>query len=68
MKKGVMTIGITTYPSWISSIKEYIENINLPQDPSKVTLVKKRENKYTIAGGTQYKRGLSTPLLRCLGK
>lgn len=68
MKKSLMTIGITTSPSWITPIKEYIEHSNLPSDPSEATLAKKRANKYTIVRGTLYKICISTHLIRCLRK
>ena len=63
-----MTIGVTTSPSWITTIKEYIEHGSIPMDPSEATLMKKRVSGYTIIGGTLFKRGLSTPLLICLEK
>lgn len=44
-----MIIGGTTYPSWITLIKEYIKHENLP---SEATLVKKMAIRYTIVGET----------------
>lgn len=66
--KAIMNIYEPTSLSWITLIKKYIEHENLPPDPSKATLVKKGASEYTIVQGTMYKRGLFTPLLRCLNK
>lgn len=51
---------------FVSDIKFYF--LNETVDLSKVTMVKRKSSEYTIVGGYLYKRGISSPLLKCLRK
>jgi hypothetical protein len=47
-------------------IKEYIEEGKLSDDPTEAKTIKRRACKHTIIEGRLFKRGFSTPLLKCL--
>lgn len=60
-KEIMMNVGVPTFTSWITPIKNYIEQGNLPLDHADALLVKKRASGYIVVRGILYKRGLSTP-------
>lgn len=53
---------------WMSLILMYIEQRVIPSDPTESTMVERRYNSHTMIKRTWYKRGISTPLLRFMGK
>lgn len=60
-KEITMNVGVPTFTSWITPIKNYIEQGNLPLDHADALLVKKMANGYIVVRGVLYKGGLSTP-------
>ena len=40
----------------------------LPSDPKEVSKLRVRSARFTVHRGTLYKRGFSTPILKCVGK
>ena len=55
-------------PSWMDPIWDYLVEGTLPSDPKEASKLKARSARFTIHGGTLYKRGFSTPILKCVGK
>lgn len=55
IKKGILQ------SFWISRIMAYIELGALPTNPIYASIVKRRDNSYSILRGTVYIKGLSTP-------
>ena len=49
-------------------IWDYLVEGTLPSDPKEVFKLKARSDRFTIHRGTLYKRGFSTPILKCVGK
>lgn len=54
--------------SWTTLIARYIEQGNLPSDPTETSLVNRRSSLYSLIEGMLYKRGIPTSLLKCLEK
>ncbi|MCH98638.1 hypothetical protein A2U01_0019643, partial [Trifolium medium] len=52
--------------TWMDLVVDFITKGELPEDPSKATLVKRRASNHTVIEGLLYKRGISIPLLKCL--
>ncbi|XP_020202767.1 uncharacterized protein LOC109788450 [Cajanus cajan] len=52
--------------NWMTCIIEYILNGTLPTDPLEAKKMRTRAARYTMIAGELYKRGVSTPLLKCL--
>ena len=46
----------------------YLVDGILPSDPKKASKLRTRSARFTIHRGTLYKRGFSTPILKCVGK
>ena len=40
----------------------------LPSDPKEASKLRARSTRFTVHRGTIYKRGFSTPILKCVGK
>ena len=55
-------------PSWRSPILKYLQSEQLPDDSKEAAKIKKSAIFYTIIDGQLYKRGYSTPLLKCIDK
>ncbi|KAL2319478.1 hypothetical protein Fmac_028447 [Flemingia macrophylla] len=51
---------------WIAPIITYIESGTLPSEPEEAKRLRMRAASFTIVAGTLYKRGFSSPLLKCL--
>ena len=54
--------------SWMDPIWDYFVDGILPSDPKEASKVRTRSARFTIHRGTLYKRGFSTPILKCVGK
>ena len=55
-------------PSWMDPIWEYLLNETLPSDPNEASKLRTRSSRFALLQGTLYKRGFSTPLLKCIRK
>ena len=49
-------------------IWDYLVDGTLPSDPKEASKLKSRSARFTVHRGTLYKRGFSTPILKCVGK
>ena len=49
-------------------IWDYLVDGTLPSDPKEASKLKTTLASFTIHRGTLYKRGFSTPILKCVGK
>ena len=59
---------VTSMPSWMDSIWDYLVDGTLPDDPKEASKLRTRSARFTIHRGTLYKRGFSTPILKCVGE
>ena len=59
---------IMSEPSWMDPIWDYLVDGTLPSDPKKASKHRTRSARFTIYWGPLYKRGFSTPILKCVGK
>ena len=57
-----------TAPSWMDPIWDYLLNGILPSDPKEASKRRARSARFALLRGTLYKRGFSTPLLKCIGE
>ena len=55
-------------PSWIDPIRDYLVDGTLPRDLKEAAKLRARSARFTVHRGTLYKRGFSTPMLKCVGK
>ena len=55
-------------PSWINPILDYLVDEILLSDPKEASKLGTRSARFTIHRGTLYKRGFSTPILKCIGR
>ena len=55
-------------PSWMNPIWDYFVDGTLPSDPKEGSKVRARLARFTVHLGILYKRGFSTPILKCVGK
>ena len=53
--------------SWMDPIWDYLVEGTLPSDLNEASKLRARSARFTIPQGTLYKRGISTPILKCLG-
>ncbi|XP_020240077.1 uncharacterized protein LOC109818937 [Cajanus cajan] len=53
-------------PDWMTGIKGYLTAGILPDDPLEAKKMRITAARYTLIAGDLYKRGFSTPLLKCL--
>ena len=58
---------VMTAPSWMDPIWDYLLNGILPSDPKEASKLRARSARFALLQGTLYKRGFSTPLLKCIG-
>ena len=54
--------------SWMDPIWDYLVDGILPSDPKEASKLRTRLTRFTVHRGTLYKRGFSTPILKCVGK
>ena len=54
--------------SWMDPIWDYLVEGTLPSNPKEASKLRARSTRFTIHRGTLYKRGFSTPILKCVGK
>ena len=59
---------VMSEPSWMDPIWDYLVDGTLPSDPKEASKLRMRSTRFTIHRGTLYKRGFSTPILKCIGK
>ena len=59
---------IMTTPSWMDPIWDYLLNDTLSSDPNEASKLRARSARFVLLRGTLYKRGFSTPLLKCVEK
>nr|KYP35322.1 hypothetical protein KK1_043647 [Cajanus cajan] len=52
--------------TWIIEIMDYIEKGKQPTDPSAAKKLRTQAARYSVVSGEFYRRGFSTPLLKCL--
>ncbi|XP_020239496.1 uncharacterized protein LOC109818442 [Cajanus cajan] len=53
-------------PNWMTGIVENLTTGSLPTNPLEAKKMKTVAGRYTLIAGELYKRGMSTPLLKCL--
>uniref|UniRef100_A0A151UDD1 Integrase catalytic domain-containing protein n=1 Tax=Cajanus cajan TaxID=3821 RepID=A0A151UDD1_CAJCA len=53
-------------PSWITPIRKYIVNGELPADHMEAKKLRTQEARYSVVANELYRRGFSTPLLKCI--
>ena len=54
--------------SWMDPIWGYLVEGTLASDPKEASKLRARSERFTVHRGTLYKRGFSTPILKCVGK
>ena len=54
--------------SWMDPIWDYLVEETLQSDPKEASKLRARSTRFTVHRGTLYKRGFSTPILKCIGK
>ena len=59
---------VMSEPRWMDPIWDYLVEETLPSDPKEASKLRARLARFTIHRGTLYKRGFSTPILKCIGK
>ena len=59
---------VMSEPSWMDPIWDYLVDGTLPSNPKEASKLKARSTRFTVHRGTLYKRGFSTPILKCVGK
>ena len=59
---------VMSEPSWMDPIWDYLGDGTLPSDPKEASKLRARSSRFTVHRGTLYKRGFSTPILKCVGK
>ena len=55
-------------PSWMDPIWDYLVDGTLPSDRKEASKLIARSTRFTVHQGTLYKRGFSTPIMKCIGK
>ena len=56
----------TARDNWMTSVIQYLKDGVLPEDKKKARLLKLKVARYTLYDNQLYKRGFSTPLLKCV--
>ena len=59
---------VMSEPSWMDPIWDYLIEGTLLSNPKEASKLITRSARFTIHQGTLYKRGFSTPILKCVGK
>ena len=62
----ISTFAIQSTGSWMTPIISFLEDGHLLQDVEEARKVKKRVAKFMILNDTLYKKGFSTPYLKCV--
>ncbi|GMH26685.1 hypothetical protein Nepgr_028528 [Nepenthes gracilis] len=57
---------ISETENWMTPYFRYLVDGSLPEDAEKAKRIKKTAGWYTVVDGRLYRRGYSTPYLRCL--
>ena len=55
-----------TKDSWMTPVIQYLKDGVLPKDKRKARLLRLKAARYIMYDDQLYKRGLSTPLLKCV--
>ena len=58
---------VMSEPSWMDPIWDYVVDKIFPSDPKEASKLGTRSARFTVHRGTLYKRGFSTPILKCVG-
>ncbi|XP_020208609.1 uncharacterized protein LOC109793554 [Cajanus cajan] len=67
IQQGTDHPGQSDPPDWRDEIKAFITNGVALADPTEVKRLRKQANRYVVNVNLLYRRGFSTPLLKCLG-
>ena len=59
---------VMSEPSWMDPIWDYLVDGIFPSDLNEASKLRTRSARFTIHRGTLYKRGFSTPILKCVGR
>ena len=59
---------VMSEPSWMNPIWDYLVERTLLNDSKEAFKLRVKSTRFTIHQGTLYKRGFSTPILKCVGK
>ena len=54
--------------SWMDPIWDYLVEGTFPSEPNEASKIRARSARFTVHRGTRYKRGFSTPIIKCVGK
>ncbi|XP_021986816.1 uncharacterized protein LOC110883338 [Helianthus annuus] len=54
-------------PNWMTPIKKFLKDGELPSDQTEAERVKTKARQYVLQGEILYKKGYLAPLLRCVG-
>ena len=57
---------VTTRDSWMTPVTQNLKDGMLPEDKKKARLLRLKVARYTLYDNQLYKRGFSTPLLKCV--
>ena len=57
---------MTTTDSWMTPIVQYLKDGQLLEDKNKARLLRLKAARYILYDGQLYRRGFSTPLLKCV--
>ena len=63
---GVEVFPVTSEPSWMDPIWDYLIEGLLPNDPKEALKLRTRLARFTIHKGSLYKWGFFTPILKCI--
>ena len=62
----VVVAPVGSEPCWMDPIWDYIIDGSLPDDPKEAAKIRARSGRFTNHKGSLYKRGFSTPILKCI--
>ena len=57
---------VMSEPSWMDPIWDYLIEGLLPNDPKEASKLRTRSARFTVHQGSLYKRGVFTPILKCI--
>ena len=57
---------VTSEPSWMDPIWDYLIGGLLPNDPKEAAKLRTRSDRFTVHKGRLYKRGFFAPILKCI--
>ena len=63
---GVEISPVTSEPSWMDPIWDYLIEGLLPNDPKEASKLRTRSARFTVHRGSLYKRGFFTTILKCI--